>query len=287
MLRVKNLWFSYNGRRVLRGVSFDFNEGVGCLLGPNGAGKSTLMKCIAGILKGEGKVTLDGRDVLKMPERERAKLISYSPQEFSVSFPYTVFEVVLMGRNPYVNPLRGPGEEDEELAWKSLEVLGLAELAERPFTELSGGQKRLVMLARSIAQGGRLLLFDEPTSFLDFRNQHVVLSAIRELGRGRLILVSLHDPNQAMAFCDSVFLLRSGSIFVSGRPQKVLTPENLSRLYKMPVEVIEVAGRRVIVPGANKSVLLQTMLLTESVIKLDAKSLEVVECCSGESSAKL
>ncbi|WP_050003637.1 ABC transporter ATP-binding protein [Thermococcus eurythermalis] len=267
MLRVEGLSVSYGGKDVLKGVSLELKSGVGCLLGPNGAGKSTLMKCIAGILRPRGRVILDDTDLLELPERERARLVSYSPQEFSVNFPYTVFEVVLMGRNPYVSPVTGPTTEDEKKALEALKALGIENLAERPFIELSGGQKRLAMIARSIAQDGRLFLFDEPTSFLDFRNQYLVLSAIRELGRKKLVLISLHDPNQAFAFCDVVFLLKDGSLMASGDPKIVMTSENLSELYGLPVAVGGVGDRIVVFPKVNRSVLRKTELLTRSVIK--------------------
>lgn len=248
MLRVKGLSFSYDEREILRGISFELKSGVGCLLGPNGAGKSTLLKCIAGILKGKGKITLDGIELSALSPGERAKLVSYSPQEFSLAFPYTVFETVLMGRNPYIDPIIGPGKEDEEIAMKALNALGLENLADRPFSELSGGQKRLVMIARTLAQGGRLFLFDEPTSFLDFRNQHLVLDTIRKLSGDRLVLVSLHDPNQALTFCDMVFLLKEGRIIARGRPADVLTEEKLMELYGMRVKRMKADGSFFIYP---------------------------------------
>ncbi len=251
MLQVEGLSFSYGKIQVLKSVSFSLNRGVGCLLGPNGAGKSTLLKCLAGVLTPlRGEVKLDGINLLALDYRERAKLVSYAPQEFNMAFPYRVFDVVLMGRNPHVNPLTGPDEEDEELAWRALEELGIAHLAGKPFTELSGGQKRLVIIARAVAQGGNLLILDEPTSFLDFKNQHLVLSSIRELSRrlGVLALVSLHDPNQAMVFCDEVFLIRNGRIISHG-PVSIISGELIASLYDMEVIELKVDGRKFIVPG--------------------------------------
>lgn len=153
-----------------------------------------------------------------------------------------------MGRNPHIDPLSGPGKVDEEMAMKALRTLGLENLAERPFGELSGGQKRLVMIARTLAQGGELFLFDEPTSFLDFRNQHLVLSVIRKLSKERTVLVSLHDPNQALTFCDTVFLLKDGGIIASGEPAEVLNEENLMELYRMKVKRFKADGGFFIYP---------------------------------------
>ena len=237
MLSVEGLSFSYGERDVLRGVDFSIERGLNCLLGPNGSGKSTLMKCIAGILRPrEGKILVNGNDVTGLSQREISKLIAYSSQEFPKAFPYTVFEMVLMGRNPHIDPLEGPKEEDEKAAFEALKRLGLEDLAERPFTELSGGEKRLVMIARSIAQGGEVLLFDEPTSFLDFRNQHTVLSVISSLAEDRPVLVSLHDPNLALMFSQRAFLMKNGRIIGGGRAEEVITPENLSLLYEVPIE---------------------------------------------------
>lgn len=134
------------------------------------------------------------------------------------------------------------------MAMKALRTLGLENLAERPFGELSGGQKRLVMIARTLAQGGELFLFDEPTSFLDFRNQHLVLSVIRKLSKERTVLVSLHDPNQALTFCDTVFLLKDGGIIASGEPAEVLNEENLMELYRMKVKRFKADGGFFIYP---------------------------------------
>jgi len=256
MLLVEGLEFSYQNGKVLEGVGFSLESGIGCLLGPNGAGKSTLIKCIAGVLQPTaGRIELNGASLLSMGFRERSKLVSYAPQEFGISFPYTVFEVVLMGRNPHVNPLEGPGEDDEEKAWKALEALGITDLAEKPFTNLSGGQKRLILIARALAQEGELLLFDEPTSFLDFRNQHLVLSVIGGLAKdlGKLVLVSLHDPNQALLFCDTVFLMREGKVVASGRAEDVVTGENLEALYGVGVRLIEVDGLRFVVPEKDET----------------------------------
>ncbi|WP_099211451.1 ABC transporter ATP-binding protein [Thermococcus henrietii] len=251
MLNVSDVSFSYGSGEVLRDVTFELDGGVGCLLGPNGAGKSTLLKCIAGVLAPQkGSIELDGVELTSLDYRERARLVSYAPQEFNVAFPYRVIDVVLMGRNPHVNPLCGPGDEDVRIALDALRNLGLEKLAERPFSELSGGQKRLVIVARAIAQGGRLLLFDEPTSFLDFRNQYLVLSLIQKISKklDKLTLLSLHDPNQALEFCDVIFMMRQGRI-VGWGPTEVVTPGDISRLYDMDVVELRTDGRRLILPG--------------------------------------
>lgn len=234
-------------------MSFSLSSGVGCLLGPNGAGKSTLLKCLAGVIKpSAGDASFYGFDLINSELKERARLVAYVPQEFSARFPYKVFDVVLMGRNPHVNVLIGPDGKDEEATWKALELLGIADLADRPFTKLSGGQRRLVMVARAIAQGGKLMILDEPTSFLDFKNQFLVLSVVRKIAERfkKIILLSLHDPNQAMRFCDVAFLLKGGKLIESGSVDEVLTVGTLDHLYDMRSRLVTADGIKFIIPLA-------------------------------------
>ncbi len=251
MLKIKNLYFSYKKENVLKEINFELKEGIGCLLGPNGAGKSTLLKCISGILKPQkGAVILGNIDIESLDIKERAKFVSYAPQEFSVSFPYSVLEIVLMGRNPYVKVLEGPKDTDNEEAIKAIGTLQIESFQNTPFTSLSGGEKRLVLIARALAQDGKLMLFDEPTSFLDFRNQLLVLSVIERIARKfkKLVLVSLHDPNLALSFCDEIFLLKNGLLLKSGKVNDVINEENLDLLYSLKSRIIEVDHRRIVVP---------------------------------------
>lgn len=250
MLVVEGLKLSLNGRPILKGVNLRLGGGMGCLLGPNGAGKTTLIKCIVGALKpDEGRVLLNGIDLTSLDPMSRARLVSYVPQELTVSFPYSVLEIVIMGRNPHLNLLIGPSREDEEVALAALRALGVEDLASRPFTTLSGGEKRLVMIARALAQGGRLMIFDEPTSFLDFRNKVMTLSIIRRLSReGRLVLVSLHDPNLACLFCDKVFIMSDGIITAQGSPEDIVAEDIIERVYGLKVKVVRIENLKVIVP---------------------------------------
>ncbi len=254
MLEVRDLWFGYEGEAVLKGVSLEAGEGVTCLLGPNGAGKTTLIKCILGILRPwRGLIRFMGRNLLNMDPMSRARLVSYVPQEFSIKFPYSVLDVVLMGRNPHVNLLKGPSDEDVEAAWKALRRLGIESLATRAFTDLSGGEKRLALIARALAQGGKLMVLDEPTAFLDFRNQVKVLRLIREVSRseGKLILTSLHDPNAALTYCDRVCVLNGGEVVASGSPSDVINEDLVERVYGVRVEFTVVRGRKVLIPFSD------------------------------------
>ncbi len=255
MLEARNLWFKYSDSDyVLKGVNLEVNGGLACILGPNGAGKTTLIKCLVGALRPErGEIIIDGVGVSGLSLRERAKLISYVPQEFSINFSYTVLEVVLMGRNPHVNPFAGPSKADERAALEALRVLGIEHLSTRPFTSLSGGEKRLVLIARALAQNGKVLVMDEPTSFLDYRNQLKVLKVAREVSKclGKDVLVTLHDPNLALLFCDKVFLMDHGEIVCSGPPKEVISECVMKRIYGVEVRVIKVGSESLVIPNTR------------------------------------
>ena len=255
MLRIENLRFSYNGIvEVLKGIDLILDCGVGCILGPNGAGKSTLLKTIAGILQPKkGKIFFKGKDLTRLKLKERAKLISYVPQEFSLSFPYTVFETVLVGRHPHINAIFGPTREDEEAVMKYLNMLHLEDLKEKLFIQLSSGQKRLVLIARGLAQEGELMVLDEPTSFLDFKNSLLALSVVENISKklGKMAILSLHDPNLTSLFCDVVFLMKDGRIIDSGKPEEVINSHNMKELFGLMVEEVIIPEGKYIIPDKD------------------------------------
>ena len=252
MLRIENLHFSYNGTlEVLKGINLEQGCGIGCILGPNGAGKSTLLKTIVGILQpDEGKIFFNGNDLTELKLKDRAKQISYVPQEFSLNFPYTVFETVLVGRHPHINAIFGPKQEDEKIVMKYLRMLNLENLKDKLFVQLSSGQKRLVLIARGLAQESELIVLDEPTSFLDFKNSLLALSVVENISRklGKMAILSLHDPNLASLFCDIVFLIKDGTIIDSGKPEKVINPCNMKKLFDLETEEIKTPQGKYIIP---------------------------------------
>ncbi|MEM0487794.1 MAG: ABC transporter ATP-binding protein [Candidatus Bathyarchaeia archaeon] len=254
MLEVEGLTFRHKGQpqEILRDVSFRVRKGeITVLLGPNGSGKSTLFRCLVGIWKPQkGTIKIDGKSVNSLTYKERAKRISYVPQDHEPSFPYKVLEIVLMGRVSHLGVFSTPGDKDLLIAKRALEMLGIGHLGEKTYTKVSGGERQLTLLARAIAQGASYVLLDEPTSHLDFKNQWTVLSKIREFSHneGKGVLISLHDPNLALFFGDWVLVLNKGEIVVQGAPSEVITEDLIEEVYGIKVYSIKTNGFSVIVP---------------------------------------
>jgi iron complex transport system ATP-binding protein len=253
MLMVQDLSFSFPGIPVLNNVSFFVPpRQLVALFGPNGTGKTTLYRCILRLLETEpgGCITIGGHDTSAMSVRDLARRVAYVPQEHEPPFPFLVQEMVLMGRTPHLGGVFGPTRSDRERAMNALEQIGIADLAKRSYTTLSGGQRQLVLLARALAQDAELFLLDEPTASLDFGNQLLLWRTIRHLTRsGRTALICTHDPNHVLWFCDRVLVLgRDGMIVTTGTPQEVITDELVEHLYGPVCAVTVVGDRRVALP---------------------------------------
>ncbi len=252
-LEARELAFGYPGHAVGRGVSLALQAGeIVCLLGPNGGGKTTLFKTLLGLLPAQGGEVLLGDAALSaLPRREVARRIGYVPQAHAGYFPYTVREVVLMGRTAHLPAFAGPSRRDREAADAAIERLGLAPLAEAVYTRIAGGERQLALIARALAQDTPLLVMDEPTASLDFGNQARMLEQVMALADAGIgILLSTHDPDHAFLAADRVALLSGGRMRALGKPEDVLTAASLHALYGVEVAIAEVsAGRRVAVPG--------------------------------------
>ena len=245
MLDVESLDFGFPGRTIGRDVSFALGTGeVICVLGPNGGGKTTLFRTVLGLLASHGgKILLDGKPIESLSRTEIAKLIGYVPQGHSGYFAYTVRDFVLMGRTAHVGIFSSPSKKDVEVANRALASLGMAHLAERPITEVSGGERQLALVARALAQEPKLLVLDEPTASLDFGNQVRVLERIAGLARtGIAILFSSHDPDHAFLCAQRALLLSEGRALEIGAPRDVIRADTLQRLYGVSVQVLPLAG---------------------------------------------
>ncbi|MBX5484526.1 MAG: ABC transporter ATP-binding protein [Myxococcaceae bacterium] len=233
----------YGERPVVRGVDLEVSPGeLWVILGPNGAGKSTFLRTLLGLHPlSAGALTLFGRPIAHWSRPELAKKVAWVPQAFEPAFGFTGLELVTMGRSPHLGAWGLPSHRDVARAREVMQELGLAELAARPATLLSGGEQRLLLLARAIVQAPELLLLDEPTAFLDLRHQVETLRTVRERTRAGLAAVAvLHDVNLASAYADRVLLLQEGRVLASGPTREVLQGSTLEALYGVPM--IEVAG---------------------------------------------
>lgn len=250
-LEAAGLGYGYPGRAVGRGLELTLAAGeVLCVLGPNGGGKTTLFRTLLGLLPAqEGEVRLQGSALAAMPRTDVARRLGYVPQGHVAPFAFTVRDVVLMGRTAHVGLFAAPGPADRAAADEAIRTLAIEPLAGRFVTELSGGERQLVMIARALAQGARVLVLDEPTASLDFGNQVRVLREIRRLAAdGYAVVFSSHDPSQAFLAAGRVLLLAHGGALRQGAPEEVITAENLRAVYGVEVRVAIVDGVRVCLP---------------------------------------
>jgi iron complex transport system ATP-binding protein len=254
MIEGRDLAIGYRERVIGRGLNVALGTGeVLALLGPNGGGKTTLLKTLLGLLAPRaGEVIYAGRSLKTCSARERARLIAYVPQTHVATFAFTVETVVLMGRTAHGNLFRRPSAADRKIAAQMLERFGIAPLAQRPYTMISGGERQLTLLARALAQEPQFVVLDEPTASLDFGNQGKVMREIATLARaGHGVLFTTHDPNHALRCADRVSLLRDGQIIAEGAVRPVLTKAALEALYQAPVKVLldAASGEGAFLPG--------------------------------------
>ena len=252
ILEGQKLTIGYPDRIVGSGLDVRLEKGeVLALLGPNGGGKTTLLKTLLGLLNPRaGEVRLGGAALSSRSIRERARLIAYVPQTHVATFAFPVETVVLMGRTAHGDLFARPTSRDRMVAMAALERLGIAQLAPRPYTMISGGERQLVLLARALAQEPQFIVLDEPTANLDFGNQGKVMREIRALALSGLgVLFTTHDPNHALRAADRASLLRNGEMMAEGSVRKILTREQLEALYGAPVQMITGADGTAFIPG--------------------------------------
>ncbi|MDR1888229.1 MAG: ABC transporter ATP-binding protein [Zoogloeaceae bacterium] len=237
LLEVRELTFYRQSRAILDGISFRLEAGqVLALLGINGAGKSTLLRLVLGLLTpAAGEIRLAGRPLPEWSRRQIARQLAYVPQAHVSLFPYLVRDVVTMGRLPLGSLFRAPAPADRNAALAALHHMGISHLAARPYTEISGGERQLALIARALCQGARFLILDEPATGLDYGHQLRLLERLGQLANeGYGVLMSTHHPDHARLASTRVLLMDKGRIYAEGRPDSVLTPENLQFLYNIP-----------------------------------------------------
>ncbi len=248
-VRVKNLSFSYrNFTLQVKELNLESAE-VTAIVGPNGAGKTTFLKCIGAVLpSSRGSLFIDGQDVVSLKSQERARLIGYVPQEHDTVFNYQVADFVLMGRAAYISPFGLPSQDDVKVAEEALEFVGLSDYAGRPISELSSGERRLVLIARALAQKSAVLLMDEPTTFLDPKHETEVLQLVRKLAveKRKTILVTLHSLEMAVQYADSMVFMKGGEVVAWGKPEDIFQEPLLESVYGMKMKILDWNGRKLV-----------------------------------------
>ena len=241
LLRAENLSFAYDKENIFSQVSFSLQKGeIFTILGSNGAGKSTLLNCVSNLLTpAAGQVFLDGQPIASIPLRTVAQKIGYVPQMGLPSFSYTVRDYVVMGRAPYLGILHVPGPEEYEKVDAVLEKMSISYLADKIFTQISGGERQQVQIARALVQEPEIILLDEPTNHLDYGNQIKVLQIIRDLARdGISVVLTTHMPDHAILLDGTVGILDREGHMTVGPAQQIISEESLQRLYQTDLHLL-------------------------------------------------
>jgi len=271
-IEIKSLSFSYSSHKILDDVNLAVHDSeIVSLVGPNGSGKTTLIKCIDRILRPKGSIFLDGRNIESLSRQEIARTIGYVPQSSTSSLSTTVFDTVLMGRRPHISWQVSDADLDKVAG--ILELLHLEDLAMRDFSQLSGGQRQKVLIARAQAQEPAVLLLDEPTSNLDMRHQLEVMEIVRDMVHEKKIsaVMAIHDLNLASRFSDKLAMLVKGKIYAKGPPGSLLSAENMATVFGIEALVMNVSSRPYVVPirsfnGASNAKMALTSELSDPLL---------------------
>ena len=252
---VKNISFTYNGmpQKTLDHCSLTLQEGeVLSILGPNGAGKSTLFNCMCGLSRPqEGEIFLCGNNMNTLSVKQIARLVGYVPQTHNPVFGYTVKHFVMLGCTPRLALFQQPSRDDEDRAMEILDSLGIAHLAEKPYTDISGGERQQATIARAVMQEPKVILFDEPTAHLDYGKQLVILRLIRQMAdRGFAAVMTTHNPDHVLLLGGSAAIVTGAGRLEQGPVEELLTERRLSEIYDAPLRLrhVDELGRTVCVP---------------------------------------
>jgi iron complex transport system ATP-binding protein len=238
MLDISNIHFSIDDKEILDGISERFEPGkIHGIIGPNGSGKSTLLKNICRIWEPQsGSIVINGKDYTEIPRKELSTLVTLVPQNTTIGFPISVFDIVSMGRNPHQGRFEGVRQKDREIIERALQQTNIYALKDRNINELSGGEGQLAIIARALATEASLILLDEPTSGLDVKHTLEIVKILYELKEhGKTVLVTIHDLNLARKFCDTISILCLGKLFYSGTPEDAFTEENIKQVFEVNV----------------------------------------------------
>lgn len=249
-LIVKDLVFSYpNFTLKVKDLNFEGSK-ITSIVGPNGAGKSTLLRCLGVINRVEkGSIFINGKDISEIKENQRARIIGYIPQEQISIFNFSILDFVLMGRTPYINILSKPSKKDIELAEDALKFVGIKDYERRGILEISSGERRLVLIARTIAQEPEVFLMDEPTSFLDPKHEIEIMELVKNLSEKmrKTVVLTLHNLDMAIKYSHNLVFMKNGEIVESGKTSEILSEEILERVYDIKMKIVDLNGRKIII----------------------------------------
>jgi len=252
LLEIKDASFSYNeGKNIFEDLNLQVKKGeIFAILGANGCGKTTLIKCITGISKlSKGSINLNNENIASLKPSQIAKSMAYIPQEHNSTFPYSVLDVVLMGRSAHLEIFESPSEKDYKIAEKAIKNLNIEHLKDTPYNEISGGEQQLTFIARVLAQEPKLLVLDEPTSHLDFGNQIRALNVIEKLANdGLAIIMTSHFPDHVLMSGTKVAIMKDKGFIEVGSPKEVINSENMEKTYGVSVKIMDIGERFTCVP---------------------------------------
>lgn len=251
---IENLFYSYNEKEVLHGISLKItNNKFYSIIGPNGCGKTTLLKNISrGLENKVGKILIENKELKSLKSKEVARKLSFVPQNTAIDFDFTALDVVMMGRSPYLRLFQNEGAEDYRIAQQAMEITNTWHLKSMNINEISGGERQRVIIARALAQQAGIMLMDEPISQLDIHHQIELMDTVKSLviDSGVTVVAVLHDLNIAAQYSDEIILMDNGQIVSMGSPDKVITEENVKKVYGLNASVINnpITGKPHVLP---------------------------------------
>lgn len=246
LLEIDKLYGGYGNVDIVKGVTFQADEGeILCLIGPNGCGKTTLFRLLLGsIPASSGTISIHGKNIKTMSQKELANQIAYIPQYHTPIFDYTVLDIVIMGRASHFSAFDKPKAVDRTAAFQALEKVNAVHLANRNYMSLSGGQRQLILIARAICQSASIFVMDEPAANLDYANHQVLMDVIYDLAqKGYCIILSTHSPEYPAGGNSRVLLMKDGTVAGFGTPRQILTPDNLEYAYGIEMDVVTIQDR--------------------------------------------